>query len=163
MALTSLPCEPNYGHNVVRVDLRGEKPTVEMIAQRPQSNIEVPVIKHRRQADFRYACMDGETHPMQIEREHYVLVKIHVQSIDTSVAAQHADPYSKYTPFSPAEMDFIESVQQRPEIEWAVDNSFDGIYIQKFDDYARGATSFEFAVYMKEEQVTFWKLKYSGR
>ena len=72
-------------------------------------------------------------------------------------------PYRRPGQFSDVEIEFINSVQRRPEIEWAIDNSFDGIYVQKYEDFSRFVTSFKFAVYMKEEQATFWKLKFNGQ
>jgi len=148
---------------ILRINQREE--TVEELFETPDRNIAVPGKKHFDQAHYRRACMNGEEHPLCIERHQYVMVTVCTQSIDAGIFMQADDPheYSRSNRFSPLEMDFITSVQRRPEVEWAVDNSFDGIYVQKYEDFARNATSFQFGVYMKDEQATFWRLKFSGR
>ena len=148
---------------VLRIDSRPEKTEVEELFESPQPNIGVPVI-NRNQANYRVDCMTGQPHPLSIERHHYVLETICTQSIKAGVFQDdERSLYKRSNRFSPLEMDFITSIQRRPEVAWAIDNSFDGIYVRKYEDHARMATSFQFAVYMKEEHATFWRLKYSGR
>lgn len=149
-----------FGANTLRVDLRVDPPIVEEISENLPNNKVMAI--HNKQAQYRFDCMMGAEHPLNIEREHYILTTVATRHMDTVATAQ-MDRWSKHPTFNEAEIDFIMSVQQRPEIEWAIDNSFDGIYVQKEEDFARFATTFRFAVYMKEEQVTFWKLKYNGR
>lgn len=150
---------------ILRFDTRAEDTEIEELFERPPGNIAVPVKKIFDQAYYRTACLNGEEHPLAIEREHYMMITICKQSMDTDIFIQaDGNPgYAHSNRFCPAEIDFINSIQRRPEIEWAVDNSFDGIYVQKYEDHHRMSTMFQFAVYMKEEQATFWKLKFHGR
>ena len=148
--------------DIIHINLKLAKPIVEELHKPIPRYIDVPVKNGWDQAQYRFACMDGAPHPLAIEREQYTLVTIHTQSIDASVHFAADGPHNTGR-FSTPEIEFINSVQLRPEVEWAIDNSFDGVYVQKFNDHARYATSFQFAVYLKEEQATFWKLKFSGR
>jgi len=147
---------------ILRINQREE--TVEELFETPDRNIAVPVNRRLDQAHYRTACLDGVPHPLGIEQHHYILVTVATRSIDSSIAFQSTSPDYQYSNrFTPNEMDFINSVQNDLAVEWAVDNSFDGIYVRKYEDHGRMATSFQFAVYMKEEQATFWRLKFSGQ
>ena len=149
-----------FGANIIRIDLREDPPILEEISEHlPDTKVmAIPI----RQAQYRFDCMLGADHPLNIEREHYILTTVATRHMDTVVQAE-ANSWSRLPRFNSEEMDFIMSVQKFPEVEWAIDNSFDGIYIYKEEDFARFSTMFKFAVYMKEEQATFWKLKYNGR
>ena len=154
----------NWGDpNIIRFDPRKDPPTLEELCTALEPEINVPVPRHSYQSPYRSDCMAGEVHPLNIETQNYQLLTVHRTSIDTSIAADYQSDYYNRYKFSEPEMVFIETVKRRPEVEWALDNSFDGLYIQRIDDYSTMATVFKFGVYLKREQVTFWRLKYDGR
>jgi len=99
---------------ILRINQREE--TVEELFETPDRNIAVPGKKHFDQAHYRRACMNGEEHPLCIERHQYVMVTVCTQSIDAGIFMQADEPheYSRSNRFSPLEMDFITSVQRRP-------------------------------------------------
>jgi len=149
-----------YGETpVLRLDSRLEETAVEEITRSVPRNIMVTK-KKPTQAQYRYDCMNGQEHPMQLEHHAYTLVTVHRDNIDIGMA--ESDAYNERM-FNSEELDYISTVVRRPEVEWAMDNSFDGVYIQRHRDPAQFTTVFRFAVYMKEDQATFWKLKFNGQ
>ena len=148
---------------ILHVNFKVDPPDVSELYVSPQMYIEVANMKKGyNQARYKFDCMAGIEHPLSIERERYVLTTVHTSSLDASLDRLMPDQ-KRPGQFSEPEIEFINSIQRRPEVEWAVDNSFDGVYVQKYEDFSRFATSFKFAVYLKEEQATFWKLKFHGR
>lgn len=108
---------------------------------------------------YRQKCLKGESHPLGIESYNYQLVIVEEAHINESVSAM-TNAYG-YTKFSQDEVSFIESVARRPHVEWAVDNSFDGLYVMKYFNPSAFGDMFKFGVYLKDELATFWNLKYS--
>jgi len=150
-----------YGSDVMRIDTRSDDIVIEEINRSLPDFIAVPVKEHMKQARYRFACMEGEPHPLTIEQQCYRLITVWTDSIDSTVmAADHGYAHPK---FSPGEIAFIKDIQCHPEVAWAIDNSYDGLYVLRSEDASLTSTRFRFAVYMKEEHVTFWKLKYNGR
>lgn len=100
---------------------------------------------------YKTNCMLGEPHPLDIESQYYSL---------TPILTQHITANAKQFNFD--EMEFIKSIAKRPEIEWAIHNSFDGLYVRKYESAIIEIQTivFRFAVYLKEDHATFWKLKY---
>jgi len=111
-------------------------------------------------AQYRANCMQGSPHPLQIETEDYVKVEI----------ARLSSPPDSYMPgeihsaieAGSIDSNMIRSVTERPEVEWAIDQSFDGLYVFKQHDPAAFNQLYTFAVYLKSELATFWKLKYGN-
>ena len=143
-----------------RIDPREDKPVVEHITTHLQKDIYVQIKK--RQANYRVNCMYGYDHPLSIERQHYRLLTVDMADLDADALDQDGGRYYRKE-YTPMEMEFFESILRKPQVEWAVDNSFDGIYILREEDMATFRVVYRFAVYLKEEQVTFWKLKFSGQ
>ena len=151
----------SYMSQYLRVDPRTEKPVVEEIQKHLPRDIAVPIQKPLTPQHYRLDCMQGYDHPLEIERHHYQLLCIAEDSIEIDAFAHNRQaPGKQYTPM---ELEFFSNVFRRPEVEWAIDNSFDGVYIHRVDDHASLASIYRFAVYLKEEQITFWKLKHHGR
>lgn len=150
---------------ILRVDIRPDDPVTQDLFKEPQRNITVAIKKQFNQAHYRLACLAGEMHPLKIEYEHYELITVARRDVKSGGFDQSkSNPgYSRANRFTSIELDFIASVQREPEVEWAVDNSFDGMYIQKYEDFSSLATVFQFAVYLQTKQATFWRLKFSGQ
>ena len=149
--------------SVLRIDIRKEKPAIEDVSSLPEFITALPRGNNMyEQAQYRWDCLAGQEHPLQIETRQYVLLTICKQSIDMAVASsRNSEYYSIYgRRFNQNEVEFIDSVKLRPEIEWAIDNSFDGLYVARYEDPSLMKAVFRFAVYVKEEQATFWKLKF---
>jgi hypothetical protein len=107
--------------------------------------------------------MTGRAHPLKIEEQHYVLTAIAAHEVNIAAFAQQpSDLWNSRFHFSPTEIDYINAIHEQPEVDWAVRNSFDGLYVQKIDDYANFATRYVFAVYLAPEHHTFWKIKFHG-
>ena len=120
-------------------------------------NIQIP--------NFMEDCMDGAPHPMQIEYDDYTRVYIGRINMDT-----HRHSINSFKVNAPAqhnlteeEEEIIQNFKDRPEVQWAIHNSFDGLFIKKEYDYANLRTLFMFAVYMKNTNKTFWILKYKDQ
>jgi len=147
-----------YGPEVIHINTKDR--IIEPRDSMPQLNIAVG--DKRSQASYRFDCMEGLAHPMAIESHRYTLVPVCADSIDSTVFDQDYRVPAN-TSFNEHEMAFIDAIRGRPEVEWAIDNSFDGLYVKRFEDPSLTRTQFRFAVYLKDEHVTFWKLKYNGR
>jgi hypothetical protein len=152
----------SYIPQFLRVDPRDSKPVVEEVRKYLQTEIRVPIQKRLDyRAPYREACMNGFDHPMEIETHQYKLFTVAQDDINADAFIQASEIRGRY--WSDLEMEFFQSVLKRPEVEWAIDNSFDGVYIAKADDPSTLSSIYKFAVYLKEEHITFWKLKYHGR
>lgn len=105
---------------------------------------------------YRERCLlYDEEHPLRIERLKYELVILEKVQIDSTW-----DTCSSYTRWSESEVELLKTLTHKPHIAWAIDNSFDGLYIAKRDDPSVLATTFILGAYLKEELATFWRLKY---
>lgn len=137
-----------------------EKGTAEVIALAARPPDFTTVRKNKvEQAPYRYDCMKGVSHPMEIESECYTLVMVAEAIMD--IAQLTRDERSPHK-FNREESAFIGSLRDQPKVTWALANSFDGLYVYRVEDVAWFSTTFRLAVYMKEEHATFWKLKYHG-
>ena len=108
--------------------------------------------------DFMDECMNGAPHPLNIEYDDYVRTKIGLGFLDL-VHHSHG-LHSSEENLTEDEENYIQNYKNRPEVQWAMHNSFDGLYIQKAFDHANAQVLFSFAVYMKTQNRTFWLLKY---
>jgi len=161
MSLKTYPYKRGYnGPLILNIDLREDPPIIKEVTEPIPHNIRVA--KHKKQAQYKFDVMNGQAHPILLDVEDYALVTVHHCSLRQETF-QNVSQGENFYGFNEEEISFIQSVQQQPEVEWAIDNSFDGIYVNKTDDHARMAIDFRFAVYLKAEQATFWKLKFHGK
>ncbi len=127
--------------------LKGEPPEYYKMAK---PNIQIP--------SFMDDCMNGASHPLQIEYDDYVRTRIGRGHMDLTYSPY--DLHSSESNLNREEEEFIQNFKDRPEVQWAMHNSFDGLYIQKAVNHADMQIFFNFAVYMKSQNKTFWLLKY---
>lgn len=114
------------------------------------------------QPQYKTDCMEGEAHPLDCEYFVYKLVKIGFAATDKMASAEeHYRSVMEDRQFLPEEQDAIKSFAEEPHAEWAIANSFDGLYAHVVQDPSRWETRINFAVYMEEKHHTFWKLKYA--
>lgn len=111
---------------------------------------------------YRERCLNGEPHPLNIEMQNYELVIIEEMSIDKLHMADYNMLTCRYEVSSHDQAMLIQSVTQRPHVMWAIDNSFDGLYVARRHDHSYSGVKFLFGVYLKDELATFWRLKYMG-
>ena len=90
----------------------------------------------------------NDQHPLEIETEGYH--KIEIGKIRLEVSFNPAEDEERY----------LELMTRDPKIQWAIDNSFDGLYISKEKDPTSFNMIYHFYVYLKDEHALFWKLKY---
>lgn len=111
-------------------------------------------------ANYREACVNGADHPLAGEDFIYELVEVGAARVDASIIRTAAmnPPTGKYTE---EEMVFIAKFTEAPEIDWAINNSFDGLYIKREPDHITYHMIYKFYVYMESSQATFWRLKFS--
>jgi hypothetical protein len=69
--------------------------------------------------------------------------------------------YAYSAQFNMHEYAFIRKLIERPDIKWAAKNSLDGLYVAKQYDPSWCRVQFTFYTYLKEADITFWKLKFS--
>jgi len=122
----------------------------------------LPLTKYKKsytQPKYNHESMTGN-HPLSIETHDYVLMVVHTSQIDQSTFISRSAGVVTPT-LDGAEMLYVNSVRRKPEVEWAVNNSFDGMYITTESDPATFTMRFRFAVYMKSEHATFWRLKFN--
>lgn len=143
----------------LRINTRDIDPMLEEITKSIPS--EISVLK--KQPQYKFDCMDGINHPLKIEQDNYTLVTVKTVTIDTEKFAHQSnkDWHHRFE-FTASELDFINTLRNDPQVNWAEENSFDGLYIHKLDDYSTLSTKFKLAVYLKTEHATFWKLKFHG-
>ena len=101
-------------------------------------------------SDFRQDIANKRiTHPILHNTIAYQLTNV------KQLTLQHYNDI-KYAP----ESEVINIIRHDPELMWANDNSFDGLYIKK--DLLREQMLMQYTIfaYMKPEHVTFMKLKY---
>lgn len=103
---------------------------------------------------------DGMSHPME-HHEEFVYQFCRIGQVDMAMSTiNRSTGYSVRNQYTPEEQEFIKEFVRRPEIDWAINNSFDGVYISKYLDPASYSMRFNIGVYMLPEHITFWKLKY---
>jgi len=118
-----------------------------------------------RMPQYKLNCMEGDSHPLEIEKYHYTLCHIFRASIDSEVMTRDitAANYARNDSFNPVEQSFIRGVlADNPAVDWAINNSFDGLYISRYAELATLTTIFIFRAYLLEKHITFWKLKFAG-
>jgi hypothetical protein len=116
--------------------------------------------------EYRTGCMTGATHPLEIEKHCYRLTTIATLTMDAMVRGN--DSRRNKWPYiglhlTGEEQNFIRDSIAGRAMSWAIENSFDGLYIQKDQDLSRLVTIFRVSVYMKEEHITFWRLQFANR
>jgi hypothetical protein len=149
------------GAIILQVDTRDEKPAIKEVTGSVPLNMKVPR-QQQRQAAYKFECMENpDAHPLDIRTDNYELITITSCAIDPMHDVNDRS-YGNHYKFNQDEIEFIQSISRQPKVEWAIENSFDGLYIQKEFNHADFRTHYRFAVYLKEEQATFWKLKYHG-
>jgi len=146
------------GPDAIRINIEDDKVIVEAVNKHVPKEMKVMV--KPEQAQYRVDWMNGAAHPLNIESQHYTLVMLSTESMDSDTLTRDRIQNDHMTKFNEVEMGFIGSVKRRPEIEWALDNSFDGLYVHRYADPSEFRTMFKFAAYLKGDQATFWKLKY---
>lgn len=123
----------------------------------PPERISVPKQDYSKMPQYRTDCMRGAVHPLGIEEYDFHLVTVERIEYDVGMfAMKHG-----YAGDTKEELgDFIESFTRVPHIEWAIDNSFDGLYVLTQNNPASFRTELVFGVYLYAELATFWNLKY---
>lgn len=116
-------------------------------------NVQIP--------DYMTSCINGAAHPMKIEYEDYQIVGVGTMRLDLE-GNKFSSAHSEEN-LTELEEVAIQDFKDQPEIEWAMHNSFDGLYIRKIIDYHEFRVMFNFAVYMKSSNKTFWLLKYGEK
>ena len=109
------------------------------------------------QPRYKTNCMLGESHPLgleTVEQECYSYELIVIGEIDES------EVYSNYQSADIGSL--LEAYIKDPKIEWALENSFDGLYVEAVPDPSTFATHYKLGAYLRKEHITFWRLKYSG-
>jgi len=120
-------------------------------------HIRKPIIP---QAKYKYECLDGKLHPLEIESHQYKLIQI-AEHVVFAIDVNN-EPFDSYENLNIDEIFMIEAYSRRNRIEWAIANSFDGIYISKQVDIPKCQTRYTISVYMKEEHCSYWILKYAN-
>lgn len=145
---------------ILNIDPRDEKPCIKEVRDHlPKRKYAVRTQMY--QDRYRWDCMNGQDHPLSIEQEEYILTEVHRAEIDSIIHEEQREWHRQYT-FNQQEIEFIKGIMRQREVGWAIDNSFDGLYIHRDEDYRSFRSIYRFAVYMKTEQATFWKLKFHG-
>ena len=113
------------------------------------------------QAEWRHKVANGDPHPLDIEKETYELVWVMRFYVGSLMA--HSIRFS-YTPgeWSEDEKEILYEHMKYPRVQWAIDNSFDGLYIKRQEEMAEARMIYDIGAYLKSEQATFWRLKFSG-
>jgi len=114
---------------------------------------------HQMFNDWRTSVTNGSPHPVLREDE-YIRInigKLRMESSSMQPSSYNSSPIQELEKY---EHYGLKTFLERIEVAWAVDNSFDGVYVVKEMDYNNFNTNFIFSVYLKQEQATFWTLKY---
>jgi len=116
--------------------------------------------------DWREDVTNGSPHPV-LTSDEYVRIDIGRMCVDSSFKTNHHGCYNGHdrSPLEQLEQHeehALKNFLQNPEIAWAVDNSFDGVYVIKNNNVDNFSVDYIFSVYLKRELATFWRLKYSG-
>lgn len=123
----------------------------------PPEKINVPKQDYANIAQYRKDCLRGAAHPLGIEAYDFELVIVErIEYDDSRFAIQNGYGGDGSQDFAK----FIESMARTPHIEWAIDNSFDGLYVIQQNNPASFSSVMIFGVYLYAELATFWNLKY---
>ena len=130
---------------------------VRSLAENPPGRIKVPVPDYAAMPNYKKECMCGEAHPMGIEAYDFHLVIVERITCDSSQRSFNANnyPWNKKD-----EEELITSMARLPHVEWAIENSFDGLYIIEQPCNSGLEYEYLFGVYLYSELATFWNLKY---
>ena len=110
--------------------------------------------------DYKQNVMGGMSHPLEIETQGYILQP--VGKLYLQLEHLHSSLYtSELNKPTPNEINAVDDYMYRPEINWVLENSFDGMYVQREVNHLDSVVMFLFSAYMTEEHCTFWTLKYA--
>ncbi len=111
------------------------------------------------QPQYKVDCLHGQEHPLGIELEDYHLM--HIGFTRTKEVLMWRDSPTDFdSAINESDSELIKNFSKRPVINWAIANSFDGLYIdKKVDEYGLHHV-YNFSVYMKGVHCTYWKLKF---
>ena len=124
-------------------------------------NIPIKKLIHQQVPEYKLNCLSGAPHPLDIESVSYRLTqvgKVVGQDMESDGSQR---PFDRYSNLSEEELYLVQQFSLRPEMEWAIANSFDGLYIDKYRYPHEMKKSYTFHVYRKEEHITYWKLKFN--
>ena len=133
---------------------------------------DVPPHKYQAVPEYMEDAFEGYPHPLGIDNkdsmakqklESYSFLIVHETYMSESVQAQNHQVYFKAgLHFSQEEQKLIQDVQRYKEVSWAMQNSFDGLYVRKFMNPEHYETAFQFGVYMLDQHITYWQLKFGN-
>jgi len=63
----------------------------------------------------------------------------------------------------PDERNLIDHMRNRTGVEWAIDNSFDGLHIVTERHLKQQTITYRFEVLLPNDKAIFWRLKFSGQ
>jgi len=112
---------------------------------------------------YKLDVMNGEDHPLQGKDFIYKLTHIDTLYQDAMGIAINGYPASREGTLTSDEVEFLRTACKQSQLDWAIENSFDGLYIKKQLDPASYRMVYALYVYMEEQQATFWRLKYGSR
>jgi len=116
---------------------------------------------YERQPDYKTDCMNGSPHPLATPTFIYTRITIGHTDVDSGQESSSAHyHWHKGDNWSQSDADVIRSFIERPEVDWALNNSLDGLYVKKVMRPDNWSTHYKFEAYLKEEHITFWKLKF---
>ncbi len=112
------------------------------------------VRKQTGQPLYKHECMMGAEHPLQIEQYKYILTQVYSVHISDqrTVDNLYGDGYGT--------KELIDDITRKRPIQWAIDNSFDGLYVDNFTEVTNMRTNLKFYVYLLDKHATFWNLKF---
>ena len=149
--------------SVLNYDPRRDDPMVQEVSLDSLLSHRIVKIKYDHVPDYKLRCLEGMSHPLNIEEYHYELVNLGGFVFNSNFMFQYPGlPNGVFNnkTFLPEEVEFIRNIAARPEIEWAVENSFDGLYIKRHQDPLAFNIHFNFAAYFTAEHATFWRMKF---
>jgi len=133
-------------------------PDVEFLTH-PPTNQYIRVNKHSDIfTDYRQHMEHGGMHPlsMELEQEEYKFIHIGYIRVEGSNIQNSTSKHWLETYHGEA----LKSFLRDPKVAWAVENSFDGIYVTQEPDYASFETKMCISCYMLGKLAVFWKLKF---
>lgn len=129
------------------------------MASKIQPVIRVPK-NEKFMASYKERVLNGQEHPLRIEYDEWHFTWVSARRIALNFFGQrpiqfHGDQ------FSDDEIDFLGNIQeQEPQVEWAIDNSFDGLYIKRYEDLESYTMVYKIGVYLHGKHATYFRLKY---
>jgi len=133
-----------------------------------KDDMQMPHYKRERVPEtmsrYKLDVLAGADHPLQSEEFIYTLTPVEKLERDASEISMSVNPRIAHDHLSPDEVEFLNEVCFKiPKIDWAIENSFDGVYIKKYLQPSSYKMIYELYVYMEEKQATMWRLKYGSR